>query len=753
MKLKDINFEFTELESPLKSLTQEEIDTFISEFGKTAGSNYSKSLEELNKKVLEFEPTILLSYLSYYGLSAPLGVDREITDENPVHQHYVEILQAVILKNDYSTFSINDFNFKYFEDIYNLLKNTTTNFHLRRITDVKNVKTEQEKSRVEIIENLRVITQAVRNWGYPDQIFKMSYGLFAPLENSIKDKLGINFHFLLDLFKNIFKEIEHRLNHHRNKLNPIYKEQTITGVVNTYHKNFTHIESSAKEFITYANSQKWSIDDVKNSLTLHSFMSLPIIYTFNLKDLIRLYPSNVEEKDIENIFNRISLKFGELSEYNTEHFFLNNPIWEKPFIKLNDKIFFIPVAGLLLSFNINILENILKSEDDILSKYEICRGNYLEDELEKLFKSYFKSAKIFRGSKWFDLVSNKEYENDLLIHLDSFLIVVEAKSGKLTDPARRGGTGRIEKKIEELIIEPSSQANRFAQYLLDNKKVHIFNTKKGIKNTVDSRKIHHVIRLNITLENLSALSMRIPALIKAGLIDNSIDFIPSISLNDLEVIFKLLNSEIERIHYLLRRTEFEINANYFGDELDLLAFYIETGFNIGDKEFDGTRLVLSPISKTLDPYFLQQWQNEKVDKPKRKYHKWWIDILKKVEERAIERWSEIGITLLNCSYDDQLDFINLFEKQKKKISVKPGMEPTDEAVILFNGPEKRRDVIIGFPYKRISTEKRNNWLFNIADQAMLKADVTRALILGVNTDSNHYPYSIAAVLELDDESK
>jgi hypothetical protein len=746
-KLKKTNLKFYKMESPYKDLSPDEKILYIDQLAAESEKVYSKSLSEIKRKVLEFEPKIVLSYFSFYGFSTPVGVDREITDENPVHQHYIEFLQALILKHNYIEFRSGKFDFKYFDDVFELLKSIADNNHFRRISSYTESMDIKTKYRVSVIEGLRTTTQCVRNWGYPDQIFKRAIGLFESSEGLINEKLGIKFCLLVDQFNNIFNEINNRLNLHIDKLASVFKCKTISNMIKRSHEVFPQIKSSPEEYIDYVESKGWNIDNVKYSIELYNLQFLPDLYTLTSSDIINLYPGEIEEKKLLKVFDMMSYKFGDLSKNNEDYFLLDNPIWYKPFIKINANKYFLPMPGLLQSFCMKILENILEDEKNILENYKNGRGVYLEDEIEKLFKSEFKNAKVYRGSKWFDPESKKVYENDLLVHIDSYFIIIEAKSGKLTDSARRGGASRIENRIKRLIIEPSEQVNRFAKYLLNNKKVHEFKTQKGSINMVDSRKIFNTIRLNITLEHLSALSMRIPALEQAGFIKNKIDYVPSISLNDLEVIFKLLTSDIEKIHYLIRRTEFELNADYFGDEIDLLAFYIETGFNIGEKEFDGTHFILSPLSKDLDPYMLQKWNNEEVLKPQRKMHKWWIDIIKKLEEHEVERWLEIGVILLNFAYDDQLEFVKAFEQKKREIARKPKMEPMDEFVVCFNGPEKRREIIIGFPYKRISREERMNWIHNIVDQAMCGTDVRRTFVMGVNTDTNDYPYSIAALYE------
>src|SRR3546814_16870732 len=53
------------------------------------------------------------------------------------------------------------------------------------------------------------------------------------------------------------------------------------------------------------------------------------------------------------------------------------------------------------------------------------------------------------------------------------------------------------------------------------------------------------------------------------------DLAPSINITDLESVFELLTREVEKVHYLSRRREFEAHMDYDGDELDLLGFYLD----------------------------------------------------------------------------------------------------------------------------------------------------------------------------------
>lgn len=78
----------------------------------------------------------------------------------------------------------------------------------------------------------------------------------------------------------------------------------------------------------------------------------------------------------------------------------------------------------------------------------------------------------------------------------------------------------------------------------------------------------------------------------------------SLSLFDLLVVLEILDHPSDVLHYLSRRSELERSRFLVGDELDLLGFYLQTGFNVGPTEFDaepsGLRVV--GLSDAIDTY-------------------------------------------------------------------------------------------------------------------------------------------------------
>ena len=84
--------------------------------------------------------------------------------------------------------------------------------------------------------------------------------------------------------------------------------------------------------------------------------------------------------------------------------------------------------------------------------------------------------------------------------------------------------------------------------------------------------------LTVTLEQFGSVS-NLRDLVESGISSRKLpELAPVISLTDLMVIFEILDLQSERVHYLARRREINSHVVWFGDELDILAFYLQNGF-------------------------------------------------------------------------------------------------------------------------------------------------------------------------------
>ncbi|AFZ10288.1 NERD domain protein [Oscillatoria nigro-viridis PCC 7112] len=737
-------FTYHKMSSPLEGMTEDERVEFIKKLGENFEQQFETSFETLQKQIFQVEPCSLLSFFAYYDLTTSPGINREWTEKNPILQHHVEFLQGLLLQHSQDSFDFRPALPQDFVEFRQLVQDVTRGFNMKSLSLADPSTTIEQHQKLITVEGIRADTQAVRNWGYPQQVKRIVSDLFSSLDDTIEQRIGVRVGCLVEMWFQILDIVEYRINQHRNLTLPSLRAKSIKIAIKKYYQAFPDLTSSPEDLSAYVQEEGLTLDGLRAMIFSQSDLRLKHIYTLTLDTFVDAYPKAVNPEALKDVLNAWSLSFGDLSDWNPEHLFLGNPVWHKPLIKLEVGTYFCPIITLFLNYFIDIMEAIIKPHADIYKKYEERRGNFLEQEIYQLFQKAFPSAKVYQGSEWFDPTTKQTFETDLLVLLDSYLLVVEAKSGRVTEATKRGAFESLKKIVKKLMVEPSIQSKRFCDYLIKNPGLHQLKNRKGELNEVDCSQVREVVRLSITLESLGTLFCRSTDLKQAGLIASDLEMSPTMSLADLEIIFEILEGNCDKLHYLGQRTEFEKNSNYSGEEIDLLAFYLDTGFNILNTEFAQQRLRLRGLSNIFNPFFLRELPKSETPKPKPKLTHWWRSIIQHIEAQQPERWTEIGCVLLNFTHDEQIKFEEQFKRIKKIVNKFWQLPDHNNTCIFISEASPERAVVAGFAYKRIDEEKRNRTMENAVDEARSISHVSRVVVIGVDVEQNDYPYSVAA---------
>lgn len=486
-----------------------------------------------------------------------------------------------------------------------------------------------------------------------------------------------------------------------------------------------------------------AIEEVRSLILSHSELFLKNKFLFTIEELAS--SMNVEPVALECALSKLSYQFGDLKDSNPEHFFLGNPVWTKPLIKLPTDTYFCVIPQLLFSFIFQSLDSLLSPEEIKDEVQDKCRPKFLENEIKRLFTEAFPQAVFKQNFKWKD--SNVEYESDFIMQIDSHLIIVEAKSGAVSRSALRGAPGSAKDDIQELLISPAIQSKRFADKIIELKAKQVFPETFQTLN-FDINGIERIIRLSVTLEDFATIQSQVSRLRDTGWIDKDFSAAPTIALADLEVVFDILTSVPQKIHYLVRRSELEEHMQYRGDELDLLGFYLETGFNLGKEEFEPREWMISGMSEKVDEYYVALDQGIIRKKPTLELIKWWKDIQLRIKQRSPYRWLEVAVMLLNVSLDDQRKVEIEFKKITKNVK-KNWRQPGHINSITIHLPQRREAVGL-LAFRESEQDQRREFMRNLAGQSFSETNAERCLVIGVNIDDRDwYPYSILGVFQRD----
>jgi len=694
------------------------------------------------KWVTEFDPVYVLSMCAVYFIASPEGIDREAVGELDFYHHYIELLQAFALcqpRNHTARPLLGEMG-----ALKEHLQAVGQHMSMRYFDIPPHVSTEEHLSAHHLRTEMMIQTIAVRNWTYLFQLKRILADLSTRIEQRFSDVYGVHPGRFFEMLFRLATECEEKLNTHIEKVRSFGRMRNYKEVIAAYNRAFPENESIEGQNINLI----WERAGKKRSnlismLMTHSDLKLESIYSFTLDNAHNLIGAGTDRTALNALLERIAYKFGALATHNREHFVLDNPVLSRPLISLGRDRYFSAVWGALPHFAFDILEDLVWQDDDLRVMYTKAKANYVEDELERILRDGFPHGKVLRGSLWRD-PTGVEFENDLTVVIDSFALVFEAKSASVSDPAKRGAPERLAYTLRELIEAPSDQALRFIEFLKTNPTTHSLGTKRGDTNVIDSHVIKHYVPIGVTLSQLGFIGSNLKNVIAAGIVSKRLeDLAPSINLTDLESIFELLPLEIEKVHYLARRREFEAHMNYEGDELDLLSFYLDNGFNIGNAEYDQKlALNIGLKSKELDPYFIGSREGKPVEKPHLRMSHWWRAILNKISETRVQGWMETGFILLNTTEQDQAQFEAAFKKLARQVR----LGKTSKAhnwVVWKSGPERRLYVLIGFPYTTSDRELRNSVLAEAIDGQSMHL-VRGVAAIGLNILTPHFPYDVLA---------
>ncbi|TXJ27614.1 MAG: NERD domain-containing protein [Chitinophagaceae bacterium] len=712
----------------------------IRNIGRKASLDFAEKYASLNSWFKEYDALYLLSFCKNYFVVTEEGHDEEAEKGHlEFPPYFLEILQAFALAQRRSISGK-----PLLDDVY------TFKQCMREIGDLSILKmfdipqqlaslaqVNAYKVRMEMMAH----TTAVRNWAYHHQMLKVTGDLAREVKDEFNSVHGFCPEAFLNLLNKLAHEVENKLNIHAAKVRKALRQTSHIMLMEEYERQFPGVKSSGQ-------SQKENIweragkdlESLRGMFLAHSDLRLEEIFTFSINEIVLLSNNAFTKEKVLKLFNELSLSFGDINNLNQDFFILDNPVHQKPFIKLSDDEFYTSLWGILPHLSIGLLESFISKNAGLIEIYNKRKGAYLENQLYELAKKSFPSGEIYKSVKW-QLDNHTQFENDLLIILPPFVLVIEAKSGSITPAAKRGAPDRLTKTLKQLVEEPSDQALRFIEQMKGKTTITIETENQG-KTHLDTTKLQYFIPLGVTLSHLGIISTNLKLLIEGELTDKKIyQLAPSISFTDLEHVFDLLPLEASKLHYLQRRREFELHVDYAADELDLLAFYLENGFNIGNAEYSKEyRFNLLLKSKEIDPFIINTAQGFVCQKPEPNLTQWWKDILKQLSERKPPNWLETSYILLNFMKEEQEQLEQSLKAMVREI-LEGKLTHKHNWVIGSTVNEQRKFIMIVYPYLSKYRNERDGMMSDIIE-SNYKPNIKGIVILAINIEKAHYPYSV-----------
>jgi hypothetical protein len=267
------------------------------------------------------------------------------------------------------------------------------------------------------------------------------------------------------------------------------------------------------------------------------------------------------------------------------------------------------------------LTDALKKDPKAWERFQSHRARLIEDRAMAALSTALR-ADWARGAIKYTMLSEdgteESGEADGVIRSDSLIVLVETKAGALAPSARRTAPDRLERGLRDLVETAARQLDRDEEALIEGKATQITDAS-GNPIVLDTDGVVRVLRVAVTLEDLSAVAPATWRLQEAGLLPADEQAPWVVGIHELELICELVERPAQLMHYIVRRARANRQRIWAMDEMDFFMRYLQDGLYWRDGELDATYLEIHNHSDPLDAWwFGEQGMRKPARKPRQR---------------------------------------------------------------------------------------------------------------------------------------
>ncbi len=733
---------------PWDGLDDSEVKQSFHDMASQAKIEFTELLTRLRELICLCNPLQTLAHLEFYDctfLDQPGRKKKSNPEYEPIPQVGIELFQALFLATPITDLNVRVTPHHILSEINSVLNKISQVYMIMDLYDV-DASDDELMSKNILTHQTRHHTFYVRNAGFCNQTISILKGLFGRLDGEFFAKTGVSLSGLVEMWVNLSKRYEERINDRMVKMREVIRVEDSLGVIDKYCLEFNKTHADRNVLLDKLSANEGLVDAARYICINDADLSLMSLYQFYIEDFIDCYPGVIEKESLRLILMQWSHPVEGLINQNADYFFLDNPIWRKPIIHVDGcEWFYWPIIQIFQSFGLEMMEGLVSMFPELEVKYQQqVRAEYLESCTVKMFSEAIPKAEIIQNARWIDASSNRSFETDILLIIDSVALIVECKSGRITSPTKRGSLSRMKKDVKKLIEEASEQSLRLSLLIQDSKIGILFQPKVGKCFNLDPKNIQTIIRLTVTLDFFGPLACDTWSMQQAGVLSKIANGVPTVSLVDLENILLLLPMPSQQLHYLKRRGEIDGRLRATGDEMELLAFYLATGFNMGGVEFDDDKhIAFTGLFDQIEPYLFARSIGKNVVKPRLKLCPEWIGWLEAFDKRAFKNWTIASFILLGVSYDDQIKFIDAKQKMFQCIAQSDPTEGELNALAIINESAHRKFGFVCIAVRNVSPDNRIGIISQALESIMKQTGVNDLFFVCQNVFQPDIPYLTA----------
>ena len=718
----------------------------VLEAARAGVAEYPGMLKTVKEQLTNHDPLGIVASFAAYGLRSYVS-DTGVEQQKGVHifQHHAELMQAIMLSIPLNQWGHDPVIPPVMQTVFDTVPKLTEAFQFQHLLEGAKVTDETLLLVRSLRERISMHTHGVRNWGYYGDVVSLSKELFSPLDPAFREHFGFAASDLVELLRAIVAEFERRQAEHFKILQKVYNGKNPRQMARYYFKYVPGLQGTPEEFVAAMTG----IDRKGMMVMIMSHFDLRLAEraTFIAADLVSL--TGLPEAEITVALKAIALKPGDLGEVKAEHLFLCNPVWERPVIDLGE-FFFIPIPQMAFSHIHRIMDR-LCADAGLRDRLSESRSCFLENKLEETFRRALPGADIRSSVKW--TVSDQQFETDLLVVIDRTVVIAEAKSNRLTPEGLRGAPDRVRRHVTDMVLAPSLQSARLAQLIEDAQSGDPAAMQVLKETKLDQGRIDRVIRLSVTLDDLSPLTSAEADFKAVGWVPADHDLAPTILISDLGCITDILDNPLQVLHYLAERSFFQKAFDLLGDELDFLGLYLVTGFNLAAMQRENIQFVPSGMSAPLDRYYTSRDAGINLPKPKMSLRPTFSQIVDHLAAKRPPGWTTIGLHLLACADPSEQALVERKLEELRGMVRKTFRNPQHLSSLQIQPPEDRKARVIFFLFPDVMRATMRQNMEHLAAEVLEGGNIEACVVFGRSTEQWDRPYAAVLLAHTDPAKK
>ena len=439
----------------------------------------------------------------------------------------------------------------------------------------------------EVSRRARLLTTFYRNAFNSDDAHEIVPTLLSLMDTVSRARLDYALSDLARAFYAIFDEVGQRLLAYQAGLRRIFSGVDLASEVG----HLCAESPLAARAWRFAGDRFASNDALGHAAFQLSEIACASLFRFDRETLVQQFGVTITD-----VLFDCSIGFGGIDPSDAARLHISSPIRQRPFIRIDDDQLFLPIPALLVSYPFAIVERLLDGDGVLSEAYSAARTRYLEDAVAHEVRTAMPTARVYQGVHWNDPETKVRYESDVVAVLGNHIFVLEAKSGKLKDAARRGGEESLRTNFRKLFVDAAEQAARFEQLIRRGASVsQLLRDRDNRPVELDLGTPIAVARFGVCIEHFGTLTSSRRHFDALGLIAPDDPWVPILSIGELRMIGRILDTEISFFHYLTRRATLEELIAFVGDEQDILATYLSNGLNIDPEAHAGQLIVFNQV--------------------------------------------------------------------------------------------------------------------------------------------------------------